>query len=46
MQPGSLPEIKAIIRDCDLGRAQTLVDRLMQQLDYETPQRVVEQLNR
>ena len=46
MQPGSLPEIKAIVRDCDLGRARELVDGLMQQLDYETPERVVAQLNR
>jgi len=46
MQPGSLPEIKAIVRNCDLARARALVQELMQHLDYETPERVVEELNR
>jgi phosphotransferase system enzyme I (PtsI) len=46
MQPGSLPEIKAVVRDCDLGRARALVKEMMQHLDYESPERVVEDLNR
>ena len=46
MQPGSLPEVKAVVRDCDLGRARSLVEDMMRHLDYETPEQVVEELNR
>jgi phosphotransferase system enzyme I (PtsI) len=45
MQPGSLLEIKEIVRSADVGRLEAEVDRLYRRLDQESPRRLLDRLN-
>ncbi|WPL15425.1 Phosphoenolpyruvate-protein phosphotransferase [Thiorhodovibrio winogradskyi] len=44
MQPGSLLEVKAIVRDSDIGALARTMDELMQGIDERSPQSLLERL--
>jgi phosphotransferase system enzyme I (PtsI) len=46
MQPGSLLEIKEIVRSADVGALHTAVDDLYRHLDDASPEQFLERLNR